>query len=120
MSRKRIIEPSLNCRDKRICISELVETRKSQMAYRQMILDLIADSKRAKEEGVNLSEIRLGILFDKLQPFLKTSTDFLNWIREDREFSVYYYEAQQSGVCAKPNEIIASIIEAMVLDAIED
>lgn len=90
------------------------------MAYRQLILDLIADSRRAINGGNSLAEIRSVILPDRLQPFLKTSTDFLNWIRDDKEYSIFYYEAQQSGVCAKPNEIIATIIEAMVLDALEN
>jgi len=90
------------------------------MAYRQMISDLIADCKRAKEDGINHSEIRSTILPERLQSFLKISTDFLDWIRDDWEFSFYFYEAQQSGMCSKPNEIVASIIDTIVFDEIED
>ena len=44
---------------------------------------------------------------------------FLDWIKDDREYATFYYDAQQSGVCAKPREAAALILEQIALDAIE-
>jgi hypothetical protein len=43
---------------------------------------------------------------------------FLDWVKGDREYSYYYYDAQQSGACAKPREAAAAILEAIALDNI--
>lgn len=90
------------------------------MVYQQMILDLIVDCERAKRNGVSLADIRTNFLPVKIQPFLTKPLDFLNWIREDREFSYFYFDAQQSGVCAKPTEVVAMIVDMIILDALED
>src|SRR5262249_15914769 len=90
------------------------------MAYRQMILDLIAECSNAQQSGISLSEIRFCLLPVKIQPFLTKSADFLDWIREDREFAIFYFDVQQSGVCAKPNEVVGMILEMIILDALED
>jgi len=90
------------------------------MVYQQMILDLIVDCEKAKQNGLSLSDIRLTLLPVKIQPFLTKPSDFLDWIREDREFSLFYFDAQQSGACAKPAEVVAMILEMIIFDALED
>lgn len=45
--------------------------------------------------------------------------EFLDWVKDDREFSYFYYDAQQDGVCAKPREAAALILEQIALAAIE-
>ena len=95
--------------------------KKAQMInYWQIIHDLIADCEKAKRNGLSLADIRTKLLPVKIQHFLKKPVDFLDWIREDREFSLFYFDAQQSGVCAKPAEIVAVILEMIILDALED
>lgn len=90
------------------------------MTYQQMIDDLIADCEKAKQNGLSLADIRLNLLPAKIQPFFNNPMSFLEWIREDREFLLFYFDAQKSGVCAKPAEIVAMILEMIVLDALED
>ncbi|HXG94510.1 MAG TPA: hypothetical protein VNN73_19360 [Blastocatellia bacterium] len=88
---------------------------------RQIILRLIEDCKRAERDGATLDEICTRVLPDKIIAFLKAIApqDFLEWIKEDREFSFYYYDAQQAHACAKPAETVAMILEAIVIDALE-
>jgi hypothetical protein len=45
--------------------------------------------------------------------------DFLNWVKEDREYALFYFDVQESGVCAKPRETAALILEAIIVDALE-
>lgn len=95
--------------------------KKAQMiSYQQMILDLIADCERAEQNGLSLADIRLNLLPAKIQPFFNNPMSFLEWIREDREFSLFYFDAQQSGVCAKPAEVVAMILEMIIFDALEN
>ncbi len=89
------------------------------MADRQMILDLIAECRQATKRGSSLAEIRSEILSAKLQLFLIHPADFLAWIREDREFSYAYFDVQQSGACAKPAEVVAMVLETIILETLE-
>jgi hypothetical protein len=87
--------------------------------YQAAILDLIDRCQVAKSQSISLDEIRHRVLPENAQPILSNAADFLNWIRDERDYSFYYYEAQQSGVCAKPVEAAAMILEAIILEAIE-
>jgi hypothetical protein len=82
--------------------------------YRQWILELLEKCREAEARGITRKEIRFDILPDLSKPFLESSVDFLHWLREDREYSFYYFEVQEAGVCAKPVEIAAMVIEAIV------
>ncbi len=93
--------------------------------YREFIKLLIEDCKRARDRGIGLDEIRGRVLPEKIEArkieTLKGGSgfrDFLEWIREDREYSSYYFDVQQSGACAKPAEVAALILEEIVLDSI--
>jgi hypothetical protein len=84
---------------------------------RETILLLIERCKAARAAGASLEDMRERVLpaeFDKIAP-----QDFLEWVKDDREYCWYYYDAQQSGVCAKPAEAAALILESIVLDALE-
>lgn len=86
-----------------------------------MILRLIEICKAAERAGVMRNEIRNRVLPDETRRLMKeiTAEDFLEWIKEDREYSYYYHDAQQSGVCAKPREVAAMILESIALDELE-
>lgn len=86
--------------------------------YRRMIQELIESCKTAARAG---NEIRQQILPDKIARLINglDAQDFLDWIKDDREYSYYYYDAQQSGVCAKPREAAALILEAIISDNIQ-
>jgi hypothetical protein len=88
--------------------------------YHQRILELIAACQVAQQKGVSLDEMRSRILPDLTKPFLDSATDFLNWIKEDRQYSTFYYEVQESGVCAKPVEAAALILEAILIFFLEE
>ena len=86
--------------------------------YRRMIQELIESCQRDARAG---DEIRQQILPDKIEQLIEgfDAQGFLDWIKYDREYSYYYYDAQQSGVCAKPREAAAIILEAIALDNIQ-
>lgn len=86
--------------------------------YRQRIQELIEGCVNAASAGVAADEIRHQILPQHIERLLRDldAQDFLNWVKEDREYSYYYYDAQQSGVCAKPPEAAALLLEAIALD----
>ncbi|HJQ69874.1 MAG TPA: hypothetical protein VKA70_12925 [Blastocatellia bacterium] len=77
--------------------------------YRQMIRELIEYC------GNTDNEIREQI--ERLVNGLDAQS-FLDWVKEDREYSYYYFDVQQSGACAKPREGAALILEAIAADNI--
>jgi hypothetical protein len=88
---------------------------------RDILLRLIEGCEEACRAGVSLAEIRGEVLPEKIRLLLKDipPQEFLEWVKEDREYGYYYYDAQQSGACAKPAEAMALILEAIVMDALE-
>jgi len=82
---------------------------------------LVKNCEHALQSGLSLAEIRSSVLPEEIQKLMTEAAprSFLQWIKEDRVYSSYYYEAQQSGVCAKPGELLAAILESIVLDALE-
>ncbi len=78
--------------------------------YRRMIQELIENCKTRQQ-----------IPSDEIERLINglDAQGFLDWIKDDREYSYYYYDAQQSGVCAKPREAAAIILEAIALDNIQ-
>ncbi|MFP5262877.1 MAG: hypothetical protein ACLGJB_13310 [Blastocatellia bacterium] len=87
----------------------------------EMVLGLIERCGAAVRAGVTRDGALRRVLRDEVQRLVKEAPprDFLEWVKEDREYSCYYYDAQQSGVCAKPAEIMAMILESIALDALE-
>lgn len=88
---------------------------------REMILRLSERCKAAERAGITRDEIVSRVLPDEIDRLMKeiAARDFLEWIKEDREYSYYYFDAQQSGACAKPPEIMAMILESIAFDALE-
>jgi hypothetical protein len=86
-----------------------------------MIRNLVQKCEDAVRIGVPRDEIKGRLLSEEIEMLMNqlAPQTFLEWVREDREYSYFYYEAQQSGVCAKPRELVAAILESMVLDALE-
>ena len=84
--------------------------------YKEKLLRLIERCKASQSAGVPPDNLQ-----EELHHVMKEIEfqDFLDWVKEDREYSYYYYDAQQSGVCAKPAEATARILESIALDAIE-
>jgi len=89
--------------------------------HRDLIDGLVAICKAAQRGGDTPDEIRNGVLAREVERIMKSvsARDFLDWVKEDREYSYYYYDAQQSGVCAKPPEAVARIFESIALDALD-
>ena len=75
--------------------------------YRQMIQGLIDDCANTDQD------IRKQV--ERLVSGLDAQS-FLVWIKEDRDYSYYYFDVQQSGACAKPREAAALILEAIAAD----
>ena len=78
--------------------------------YRRMIQELIRECEAGRQ-----------ILPDEIERLINgiDVQGFLDWVKEDREYSYYYYDAQQSGACAKPREAAAIILEAIAADSIQ-
>ncbi|HEX8184699.1 MAG TPA: hypothetical protein VF747_08100 [Blastocatellia bacterium] len=87
----------------------------------EVIARLVEKCKAARRAGASLDEIRNGVMRCEIERLMKVSSaqGFLEWIKEDRDYSYYYYDAQQSGVCAKPAEALAMILESIAADALE-
>jgi hypothetical protein len=90
-------------------------------AYKAIIQRLIEQCQTAHCAGLSLNDIRTRVLADEISSTMREikPQKFLDWVKDDREYSFFYYDAQQSGVCAKPAEIVALILETIALDAIE-
>jgi hypothetical protein len=82
--------------------------------YRQQILELLAKCQEAERNGFSLEEIRFEILPELIKPLLTSAADFLLWVKESPEYSCFYFDVQERGVCAKPVEAAAMILEAIV------
>lgn len=89
--------------------------------YRQMIQGLIAGCKDAARAGATDYEIRNRVLPHQIEQLVNglDAQMFLDWIKEDREYSYYYFDVQQSGACAKAREAAALILEAIAIDNIQ-
>ena len=89
--------------------------------YRQMIQGLIAGCMDAARAGVTDYEIRNRVLPHQIEQLVNglDAQSFLDWIKEDREYSYYYFDVQQSGACAKAREAAALILEAIAVDNIQ-
>jgi hypothetical protein len=87
--------------------------------YRAEIQSLIEQCKAARNLGSSLEQIRDGVLREAIAAVLRriNAPEFLEWIKDDREFCYFYYDAQQGGICAKPPEAAAFILEQIALDA---
>ena len=90
------------------------------MDYRQLIDEIIAEN-RAKGPSVS-SQVRHEHFLESMTGALSRiqPEPFLEWVRDDRELSAFFWDVQQSGACAKPREAAALIVEAIVMDAIEE
>jgi hypothetical protein len=88
---------------------------------RAEIQTIIEQCKVACDAGASLDQIREGVLREAIEDALRrmNAREFLDWIKDDREFGYFYYDVQQSGVCAKPQEAAALILEHIALDAME-
>ena len=91
------------------------------MQYEQIIVNLIEDCKQALRAGLAVNDMRSRMLADKIKLMIDETEpkDLLEWLKEDRQYSYYYHDAEQSGVCAKPREAAALIVESIVMDALE-
>ncbi|HKG23073.1 MAG TPA: hypothetical protein VKC34_14335 [Blastocatellia bacterium] len=87
--------------------------------YRELISRVKEECKSARDRGAGPEEIRDRVLPENLEALKNESglRDFLEWVREDREYSPYYFDVQQSGACAKPAEVVALILEEIVSDS---
>ena len=88
--------------------------------HRQMIQGLIAGCVDAARAGVTDYEIRHRVLPHQIELLINglDAQGFLDWIKEDREYSYYYFDVQQGGACAKAREAVALILEAIAVDNI--
>jgi hypothetical protein len=87
---------------------------------RAEIHSIIARCQAARDGGAALDEIREGVLREAIADALRRMDvrEFLDWVKDSREFCYFYYDVQQGGVCAKPREVAALILEQIALEAI--
>lgn len=87
----------------------------------EAIIQLIEACKKARGEGVALDDVYNRVLAERVASLMQevAPAELLEWLKEDREYNYYYYDAEQSGACAKPRESVALILESIVRDAIE-
>ncbi|MFL6215363.1 MAG: hypothetical protein ACJ74J_15880 [Blastocatellia bacterium] len=88
---------------------------------RAEVQSLVAHCQSARAAGASPEQIRAHILPEAIDSALSRldAREFLDWVKEEREHAYFYYDAQQSGVCAKPREAAALILEQIAMDAIE-
>ena len=94
---------------------------KDNRMYNSIIRRLIERCVAARRDGLSVTEIRTRVLADQINQQLREIVPqaFLDWVKDDREYAFFYYDVQQSGACAKPAELVAGILEAIALDALE-
>lgn len=88
----------------------------------EIILRLIERCEAAQRAGASMDEIRRRLLHPEIQALMQgvNAQAFLEKVKDDREYSFYYYDAQQTGACAKPAEVAALILESIALDALDE
>ena len=88
---------------------------------RAEVQSLIELCEAARDSGASPEHIRTAILPEAVDLALRRmgAREFLEWVRDDREFAYFYHDAHASGVCAKPREAAAFILEQIAMDAIE-
>jgi len=89
--------------------------------YQQMILRLIESCEAEAGRGRTREQIREQWLPEKVRHLVVNMAprQFIEWVRDDPDYRDYFFEVQDSGVCAKPAEAAALILETIVLDAID-
>ena len=80
-----------------------------------------AARQAARQAGLSPDEVRARRLAAEIDQALReiTPQEFIDWIKDDREYSFFYYDLQQRGACAKPAEIVALILESIALEALD-
>ncbi|MBI2821093.1 MAG: hypothetical protein HYX74_02610 [Acidobacteria bacterium] len=89
--------------------------------YPQLILRLIETCEQAARAGVCREEICGSFLPEKVERLVRNlaAQDFLEWARNDPDYSFYYNEVEHAGLAARPAEAAAMILEAIAMDALE-
>jgi hypothetical protein len=89
--------------------------------WRDEIQALVVRCQSARAAGASSEQLRTIILTEAIDSTLSCldAREFLDWIKDDREYAYFYFDAQQSGVCAKPREVAALILEQIAMDAVE-
>jgi hypothetical protein len=89
--------------------------------FRAEIQAIIDQCRAARAKSVTPELINDGLLREAVQNTLSriNAQAFLDWVKDDRELSYFYYDVQESGVCAKPREVAALVLEHIALDALE-
>ncbi|HET9531730.1 MAG TPA: hypothetical protein VFQ92_15335 [Blastocatellia bacterium] len=89
--------------------------------YAEIINRLTQECRDAARAGATREQIQDSIITPAARSALGDidARDFLEWIKDDRELSFYYYDAQHEGVCAKPVEAAAMMLERIALDSID-
>jgi hypothetical protein len=91
-----------------------------EAGYSGMMSELVSGCTAAVAAGASPGDVRRGLLQETIDHVLNqiNAADFVAWIRDDAGYSFYFYDAQQSTVCAKHREVAALIMENVVSDAI--
>ncbi len=89
--------------------------------FKERLLQLLETCTDAVRRGHCPGYVRKHILPFEIESFLRDAParDFIKWVADEKEYSCYYYDAQQRGVCAKPAEAAAFILTEIVTDALD-
>jgi hypothetical protein len=68
----------------------------------------LCGSSSGKLENEVISEV-VAIGMKAVKPM-----EFIAWIRDHRVYSYYLYEAQQMGICSKPPELAALVLDMIL------
>jgi hypothetical protein len=88
--------------------------------FHQAIQNLVGECLKARDNGISPETIRYELLPQLIRTLLESADELLPWLRDDKRYSYFYYDVQAQGACAKPLEAAASILEVIVLTALEE
>ena len=87
--------------------------------FHTQIRSLIDRCRDAERAGVGLNEMLVTVVPEAGREMLDSPKIFLDWIQEDAEYSYFYFDALATGVCAKPREAVAMILELIVRESLD-
>ena len=88
--------------------------------YQGIIEDLMARCRQEDSCRLSAEETENQAISEAVESGMKLlrPAEFIEWVRNHRIYSFCLYEAQQRGVCAKPGELAALVLEMILREEV--
>ena len=88
------------------------------MNYQEIVESLMARCRQKDPSGLSGEKVEEQVISEVVQAGMEQvqPAEFIEWIKNHKVYSFYLYEVQQMGVCAKPQELAACVLEMILQD----